>query len=156
MHKILIVLVFTVLLSGAAVAEVDQSVAAKREAFWSKIDAKTDWGKWLLTEFRPYSDKTTEALLSLSQGNGDMRQRYEQCFEALKKITPPADLKEFHTKQLAIFAMISKNVPTNAEQAAQQNAVLKKLSDDMNKELVQVLTKHGVTGEIIDGFTKAQ
>jgi hypothetical protein len=152
-------LVFSLMLSGVVLAQVSQDeLTAKKEAYWKTIDTTTSWGKWLSTEFRPYQDKVSQAMqVLLAPGNGNAQEgrlRSGRCFEALQKIAPPAELKKFHAKQLALYAFVSKNIPANTQEAIRQGAVIKKLNEESSQELANVLARHGVPQGVIDGFTK--
>jgi len=160
------VLVLSFLLSSAALAQVNkEELAAKREAYWKTIDTTTAWGKCLSTEFRPYHEQVSDAVLLLAAPEAtagrtpedlmkENRLRYAQCFEALQKITPPAELKKFHTQQMALYAFVSKNIPTNTEEAMRQSAVIKNLTNAFMQELARVFARHGVPQNVIDEFTK--
>jgi hypothetical protein len=167
MGKFLMVLILSLMLSSVASAQVSKDeLAARKEAYWKTIDTKTPWGQWLSTVFKPYQDQVAEAVLALASAPttgrtpedvmNENRLRYAKCFEALQKITPPAELKKFHTQQLALYAFVSKNIPANAEEAVRQNLVIKKITGEFTQELARVFASHGVPQNVIDDFTKVQ
>ncbi len=177
MIRYFLVFAFMTVLAGASFAqesvgsiETIRAQAAEAEtAFWKKVDASTDWGKWLV-EVKPYWDKISEATMvaAASAAGFDPTGMSEQAaaakgneialvfYKALQGITPPEELKVYHAKIMATYAELTKSVPADHEQLLQKEEATKKLSNDAVQELAQVLSRHQVPQDIIEEFMKKQ
>lgn len=168
---IILVLAAGIMAGGAAFAQggpgvPDANLAA--EAFYNKIDTTTEWGKWMVGVFKPYADKlTAEALVTIFpvtqiDPTGLSREElmkkvtagYADYYNALQKITPPEELKAYHSKISELYVVISKNIPMTPEQSLDMEITIKKLYEEAMQEIVNVLKSRGVPPDVIEEFTE--
>lgn len=150
------------LTGGISFAQETKVEPNKQQVFWEQnIDTSTEWGKWLTATYKPYLEKLQEALakfilpltkLDMTGLSADEIKKKNEAaqsdyYKAIQDITPPPELKAYHSKMLEIFAEKIKTTVPNEE-------LINKLIEEDYQELMRVFMQHGVPQETIDMFGK--
>jgi hypothetical protein len=165
MKQLVFLLSVMIMTGGISSAQETRVESNQLQVFWEQnIDTTTEWGKWLTATYKPYLEKQQEALaryllpltklnmtdmpeLSADEIQKKTNQAQSDYYKAIQSITPPPELRAYHSKMLEIFAEKIKATPPKEE-------LIDKLLVETSQELVQVFMQHGVPQKIIDKFTK--
>ncbi|MCK5014612.1 MAG: hypothetical protein KAS66_12400 [Candidatus Omnitrophica bacterium] len=163
MRRLMLVLFLAVMLGGMAFAQ-GVDIESKNEVdFWEQnVDATTEWGEWLNETVKLYLEKLSETAetyispiteaditeLSPDEIMEKVTANYVDYYKAIQDITPPLDLKVYHSKIVELFAETVKNIkgPIKNEE------LISKLGAEAAQEMERVLNQHGVPQKIIDEF----
>ena len=164
MYKLLTFLVVSVMWCSVVFAQVNTgSLTARGEADWEKmnIDTTTEGGKWLTNTYKPYLWELLKAMerfitqikfdntVSAEEIQSKTKQAQSEYYNSIQNITPPPELKEYHSKMLQ---MIAENIKSTSINEALEDRLIKETS----LELERVFREHGVPQNIIEELNKSR
>ncbi len=166
MKKILF-FIFLIAICGNVLAQgANTDPFQSQTSFWAQdVDVSTTWGQWLANTIKPYFDHITEILktqknikfdpnISTNELLEKAKEGQTNVYKALRDLTPPEDLKAYHSSLVKQYKEITKPTPQQLFDMGAMN-MASKLSGECDQEITKVFKQHGVPQETIDKFLNA-
>jgi hypothetical protein len=149
-----------VLFSLMLISQISFALPAQQEVLWKQnVDPDTEWGKWMISVYKPYLEDLHKALLPLKElkfedglSENEIKEKTKQAqiayLEGIKSIKPPERFEAYHSNLVKLVLEKMKQSP-NEE-------LIKTLIEEGRQEMILILTQRKVPEKVLKVFTTAR